>query len=245
MKRFTLILLAVLSAIACRKVTPEEQIAQIAGYFEKTSDAFSENLQRHEGDKRVDYLTLTLAKELMADDLWTLEYAGEKSLIAEFPGREKKQTQFSLLSASLDDPEACAVVLNTLQAFKDLKIKPKGTIRTLFYNPVQDTLGFSGLTAVFGEFYESGELVTFELEVSSRDSIPPHTFRIEEKPAFADQLIEVIPPYLAPLGNFQFVRGQYPNKEWPVKASVYRYRIDPADLRKESAAVAAFCFLVN
>ena len=95
------------------------------------------------------------------------------------------------------------------------------------------------------ELYESGELVTFELEVSSRDTLPVHTFRIEEKPAFAEKIVEVIPPYLAPLGEFRFERGKYPNKEWPVKASVYRYQLDPADIAKESAVVAAFAYLVN
>ena len=245
MKKFTLILLMVLSTVACRKVTLEEQIAQISEYSAKHPDTHVENLQRFDGEKRIDYLTLNLAKELKAEDIWTLESTGGNSLVAEFPGKEKKLTQFSLLTASLEDPAACAVVLGTLQTLKDLKIKPKGSIRALFYNPTVDTLGLTGLSSVFREIYESGELVTFEIEVSSRDTLPIHTFRIEEKPAFAEQLLEVIPPYLAPLGEFHFERGKYPNSEWPVKASVYRYHIDPADIAKESAIVATFTYLVN
>ena len=238
-------LLTVLAVVACRKITPEEQIAQIAKYFEQNTDSYAEDLSRHEGDKRLDYLTLTLAKDLQADDIWTLEHAGENSLIAEFPGSERKQTQFSLLSASLEDPEACAAVLQTLHAFKDLKIKPKGTIRAIFYNPVTDTTGRSGLSALAKEFDETGELVTFQIEVSSRDSIPVHTFRIEDNPVFVNQFMEVVPPYLTPLGTYQFERGRFMNKQWPVHATLYRYHLDPSDLPKESAVITAFAFLVN
>ena len=226
MKRFLLILLAVLSTVACRKITPEDRIAQISDYFKTNENTYAEDLHRHEGQKRLDYLTLKLAKEINAEDIWTLENEGENSLVAEFPGREGKKTQFSLLSASLDDPDACAVVLNTLQAFKD-------------------TAGISGLSAVFREIFESGELVTFEMEVASRDTLPGHTFFLDEKPVFAERLLEVVPPYLSPLGDYRLEQGEYPNPEWPVKASVYRYYIDPSDLKKESAVISAFSFLVN
>lgn len=245
MKRFTLILLTVLAAVACRKITPEEQIAKIADYFEKNTDTYAEDLTRHEGEKRLDYLTLALAKDLKSDDIWTLDFAGGTSLIAEFPGREKKQTQFSLLSASLDDPDACAAVLQTIHAFKALKIRPKGTIRTVFYSTEEDTLGHSGLAAVSREFYEAAELVTLEIEVSSRDTMPAHTFVIEENPAFVAQFMELIPPYLKPLGTYRFERGRFPNKQWPIKASIYRYYMDPSEIRKESAAIAALALLVN
>lgn len=246
MKRFTLILLMVLSTVACRKITLEDQIARIAEYSAKNPNTYAEGLQRFEREKRIDYLTLNLAKELKAEDIWTLESLGGNSLVAEYSGKDKKQTQFSLLSASLEDPDACAVVLGALRTIKDLKIKPKGSIRVLFYNPTVDSLGLTGLSTVYRELYESGELVTFEVEVSSLDTLPVHTFRIEEKAAFAEQMMEVIPPYLTPLGDFKFERGRYPNKEWPVKASVYRYHLDPAaDLAKESAVVAAFIYLVN
>lgn len=245
MKRVLLILLAVLSTVACRKITPEDRIAQISDYFKTNENTYAEDLHRHEGQKRLDYLTLKLAKDINAEDIWTLENEGENSLVAEFPGREGKKTQFSLLSASLDDPDACAVVLNTLQAFKDLKINPKGTIRALFYSPLKDTAGISGLSAVFREIFESGELVTFEMEVASRDTLPGHTFFLDEKPVFAERLLEVVPPYLSPLGDYRLEQGEYPNPEWPVKASVYRYYIDPSDLKKESAVISAFSFLVN
>ena len=69
MKRISFILLTVLVAVSCRKASPEERIAKIASYFDKTELSYPEDLQRFEGQKRIDYLTLTLAKELGADDV--------------------------------------------------------------------------------------------------------------------------------------------------------------------------------
>ena len=151
----------------------------------------------------------------------------------------------AILSASLDDPEACAVALSTLKALKDLKLKPNGTIHALFYSNAVDTAGVSGLDAVFQDIRDSEEQITFELELTTRDSLARHTFVIEDKEFFADQLIEVVPPYMAKLGTFQFRKGRYPNREWPIKAPVYRYSTDPTDLRKEAAAITLFSLLLN
>ena len=246
MKRFTLILLTVLSATACRQATPEQQITKISKYFgEQATENYAENLRNHDAARRVDYLTLTLAKELGAKDIWTLENAGENSLVAEFPGQERYVSRYSVLSASLDDPDACAAVLQSLKACKDLKIKPKGSIHALFYSPEKDTVqGTTGLGAFYQEITESGEMITFEMEISSRDSLS-HTIIIEDNAIFADQFIQVIPPYLAPMGSYQFRKGRYPNRNWPVKATVYRYNIDPADIRQESAVITALTMLLN
>lgn len=245
MKRISFILLTVLVAVSCRKASPEERIAKIANYFDKTELSYPEDLQRFEGQKRIDYLTLTLAKELGADDVWTLEHAGANSLAAEFPGRENRITRYAYLSASLDDPEACAAVLNTLKAFKDMRIKPKGTFHALFYSTARDSAGVNGLGAIFREDVQAGDQITFDMELSTRDTLPDRTFIIEDKAFFADQLIEVVPPYLEPLGSFDFKKGRYPNRHWQVSAPTYRYSFDPAALRKESAAITTFALLLN
>ena len=187
----------------------------------------------------------TLAKELGADDVWTLEHAGANSLAAEFPGRENRITRYAYLSASLDDPEACAAVLNTLKAFKDMRIKPKGTMHALFYSTARDSAGVNGLGAIFREDVQAGDQITFDMELSTRDTLPDRTFIIEDKAFFADQLIEVVPPYLEPLGSFDFKKGRYPNRHWQVSAPTYRYSFDPAALRKESAAITTFALLLN
>ena len=49
MKRVLLILLAVLSTVACRKITPEDRIAQISDYFKTNENTYAEDLHRHEG----------------------------------------------------------------------------------------------------------------------------------------------------------------------------------------------------
>lgn len=91
MKKFTLILLTVLMAAACRKVSPDQRIAQISKYFDKTDNTYVEDLQRFDNEKRLDYLTLTIAKELNAADIFTIEHADAQSLVAQFPGRERNR----------------------------------------------------------------------------------------------------------------------------------------------------------
>lgn len=245
MKRLTFILLTVLVAAACRKVSPEQRIAQISNYFDKTNLTYADDIRRFDGQKRIDYLTLALAREIGADDIWTLEQAGENSLVAVFPGREKRMTRYSLLSASLDDPDACAAVLNTLRAFKDLKLKPDGTIHALFYSTAEDTTGLSGLGATFKEIRDAGDQLTFEMEISAQDSLPNKTFIIEDKEFFANQIIEVVPPYLNSLGTYRFQKGSYPNPAWPIKLPVYRYNLDAADFPGESAVLTVFALLLN
>ena len=90
-----------------------------------------------------------------------------------------------------------------------------------------------------------GDQITFDMELSTRDTLPDRTFIIEDKAFFADQLIEVVPPYLEQLGSFDFKKGRYPNRHWQVSAPTYRYSFDPAALRKESAAITTFALLLN
>ena len=115
--------LVVLSAAACKKITPETRIAQIDQHFNGKEAVYGDKLQQYTEDKKIDYLTLQLMKELGAKDLWTLEDEGHMALVAEFPGKEKKNPQISLISASLDDPTACATILEVLEAYKKIKIQ--------------------------------------------------------------------------------------------------------------------------
>ena len=245
MKKFTFILLTVLVAASCRKVSPEQRIAQVSKYFDKAEITYAEDLRRFEGQKRIDYLTLTLAKDLSAEDVWTLEQAWENSLVAVFPGREKRVTRYSFLSASLDDPEACAGILSILRAIKDMRLKPQGTIHALFYSTAKDTSGVSGLGAIFHESQADGDQITFDFDLTACDTLAGRTFIIEDKAFFADQVLDVIPPYLEPLGKYNFQKGHYPNRNWEVKAPTYRYNLTPADRKKESALITTFALLLN
>ena len=245
MKRFFLILLTVLSTVACKKVTPETRIAQIADYLTTKEDGYAARLQQYDGDKRLDYLTLQLAKELGAAEIWTIEAAGENSLVAEFPGKEKENRQMSVISASLGDPAACAAVLEVLESFKSLKIYHKNDIRAVFYSNAQDSTGFNGLAAINQEMLEDGDFFVFEIELSSQSELPRNTFIISDKPAFTQRMNEVISPYLTPIGAYQLKQGEYPDSQWPPKGPVYRYRVDKDNLQKDAAAVAAFTYLMN
>jgi hypothetical protein len=249
MKRILLIGLAVLATVACKKITPEQRIDEITGFFNGRECAHAAWLESHDASKRIDYLTLNLAKTLKADDLWTLEGGGGTSLIAEFEGRtgdKNKEPEMTMITAALDDPAACGAALDILEAFRELKIQHKNTIRVAFYEPSADSTGLTGLGAINREFRESEELIVFDLALSSRDTtVAPHTFVLEEKPLFVRQMLEVVPPYFKSLGDYKFVQGTYPNRTWPLMGSVYRYKVDPADLAKETAAVTVLTYLLN
>lgn len=244
MKRFLLILLAVLSTVACKKVTPEDRIAQMADYLASHQDIHAARLAQYDEAKRVDYLTLQLAKELEATDLWTLEAADRNSLVAEFPGNTKGDHQLSLLTASLDDPAACAMLLNILETFRDLKIRHKNDMRAIFYSTAKDSTGTDGLTALNQEMIDDGEIFAFDIALSSTASLPGYTFIISDKRAFVERMAEVVPPYLEPLGSFQLMQGVYPDPEWPLKGPVYRYTLN-GDRNQDAAVIAAFTYLLN
>lgn len=244
MKRILLISLAVLAAAACKKITPEQQVSKIAEFLGGYENEYVTPLTQHDTGRRLDYLTLVLNRDLDANSIWTLETGGGTSLNAEFPGREKNK-QISLISASIDDPAACAAALGILRAFKEQRLNTANTLRLLVYDNTPDSLGVSGLESVIRDYRASEELITFDLELSTCDTLPNHTFIMEEKPVFVEKILEVIPPYFKQLGDYQFVQGEYPNHDWPLKSSVYRYRIDPGDLPRETAAAAALTLLLN
>ena len=237
--------LVVLSAAACKKITPETRIAQIDQHFNGKEAVYGDKLQQYTEDKKIDYLTLQLMKELGAKDLWTLEDEGHMALVAEFPGKEKKNPQISLISASLDDPTACATILEVLEAYKKIKIQHKTTMRAVFYSPATDSTGRNGLDVVNQDLRESAEMAQFDIELSTRDDNPHHVFVLDESPTFAQTLIQVVPGYLAPLGEYQVIQGVYPNPVWPLHCPIYRYYIDSNEFQKEAAAVTAFTFLLN
>ena len=244
MKRILLLAMVVLSAAACKKVTPETRIAQINDFFDGKEAVYIAKIQQYTGDKKLDYLTLQLAGELGAKDIWTLEDDGMSSLVAEFPSKEDNP-QISMISASLDDPTACALILEVLEAYKNIKIKHKNTIRAVFYAPAPDSTRPSGLAAVNQDLHESGEFNSFDIELSTRNDQPQHTFVLTENPEFAEKLIQFIPGYLAPLGDYKVVPDTTPDPAWPLKGSIYRYYIHPDEFQKEAAVVTAFTFLLN
>jgi hypothetical protein len=245
MKRILLLAMIVLLATACKKVTPETRIAQISDFFDGKEAVYSAKLQQYAGDKKLDYLTLQLAGELGAKDIWTLEDDGGNSLVAEFPGKEKDNPQISMISAPLDDPTACALILEVLEAYHTIKIQHKNTIRAVFYAPAPDSTRPSGLASVNEDLHESGEFNSFDIELATRKDQPQHTFFLSENPTFVEKLIQIIPGYLAPLGDYQVEPETDPDPNWPLKGSIYRYYINPNEFQKEAAAVTAFSFLLN
>ena len=243
MKKLMYFALVLLSLAACKRITPEERIAQISRFFDGKENNYTAQLQQFTGEKQLDYLNLVLAKDLGAEDIWTIEADGQSSLIAEFPGKEKGAS-LTMISASLDDPAACSAILELFEAYKKYKIQHKNTIRALFYAPV-DSTGNGGLHAVNEELRNSDELIIFDIELSTGRDLPRRTFVLEEKPVFAEQLIKVVSPYIAPMGDYSFKQGVYPNRDWPLTTSIYRYNLSADEFQKDVAVVTAFSFLLN
>ena len=242
MKKAFVLALALLSLAACKKITPEQRIAEIDRFFDGKTESYSADLKQYQGDKQIDYLHLVLARDLDAGDIWTVESGEQSSLIAEFPSKEK-DAPLAMISASLDDPAACAAILEMLEAYRDIQIQHRNTLRVLFYAPA-DSTGNSGLAAVNEEIHAANELNIFDIELSTQADLPAHTFVIEDTPKFADQLVEALPRYFAPLGDYQFI-PRLPDPEWPMRGTIYRYNLSTDEFQQEVAAVTVFAFLLN
>ena len=250
MKRILLIGLAVLAAASCKKVTTEERVVAVAEYFNQQEESYTSQVAGYEGDKRLDYLTLVLNKDLKTEDLWTLDSESGSSLLAVFEGRDKdttkKATAISMIAAPLDDPTACGVVLDVLKAFKKLRIAHKSEIRALFYDAQPDSLGHpEGLALLGQDILDADELISFTIALSSRDSLPAGTFAIDDQRSFREKVIEILPPYFTPLGTYTFVEGTFPNPDWPNRMGVYRYHVDKDRLPQDEAAVTVLTMLLN
>lgn len=254
MKRILFFLLVTLvAASACSKKVPSEKI--ISGFcqhYDKKGDVYREPLARLAPEKRSGYVLLKLGKDLKAADVWTLDFEeedlesgemeGGQVIVAEFKSREKDR-HISMISACLEDPDACSAVLDVLDAFKEAKFRPALTLRAVFYEGGKS--GVDGLKAVARDFNDASELSTFDIEVSSRDSIPERTFIIEDKLAFAGKIVEVIPPLVKPVGDVEFEIGDFPREGWPTNIPTYRYRLSSADRLTDLKVLTAFTFLLN
>lgn len=249
MKRLALLLLVTVAATsACtKKVATDQLISQFTKHFDQQGDRYTEELAAMTPEKRATYITLQLSKELGAKDVWMLDFdrdgnAGQV-LIAEFKARDK-DPHISVISACLDDPAACSAVLDVMDAFKQAKIRPANAVRAVFYDGCAS--GAEGIRVMNDDFKQSYELAVFDLEVSSCDSIPERTFIIEDKPVFANQLVEVIPAYIKPVSDVKFEIGDFPRKNWPSTIPTYRYRLGtPADRLSDLKVLTAFTLLLN
>jgi len=253
MKRILFFLLVTLvAASACsKKVSSDKIIANFSKYYEKTGDLYREPMSQLSPEKRSTFLLLKLGKDLKAAEVWTLDFEdnnpedGEseagQAIVAEFKSREKER-HISMISACLEDPDACAAVLDILDAFKEAKFRPAMTIRAVFYEGGKT--GKDGIKAVARDFYQAGEYSAFDIEISSRDTIPERTFIIEDKLAFAGKLVEVVPPAMKSVGDFNFEIGDFPRQDWPTNIPTYRYRLG-SDHLTDLRALTAFTFLMN
>ena len=248
MKRILLLTIAVLAAAtSCsKKVSSEQLIEGLVQHFDTKGDQFSEPLAGKSAENRADFITYHLGKTLGAADIWTLDVGSSDEengqvIVAEFKSHDKN-ADISVLSASLDDPEACGAVLAVLDAFKQAKIRPAMALRAVFYDGGET--GTEGIRTLYDDFNQSGEIAAFDIEVSSLDSIPEKTFLIEDRPVFVRKIIEVIPAYLTPVCQASVKAGDFPREGWPVLTPTYRYRLGD-DRIDDLKALSVFTLLMN
>jgi|GEM_PF-1800722 hypothetical protein len=248
MKRlFLFLMVTVLATTACSKrVSSEKIITQFSKHYDKVGDVYQQPLSGVSTDKRADYIMLKLGKDLGVTDIWSVDFDPEEGVggpvvVAELKSR-KKDAQMSMISACLDDADACSAVLDVLDAFKREKIRPAFALRAVFYYGGES--GTDGLKAIAQDFLDENELAAFDIEVSSRDSFPERTFIIEDKLFFAEKVVEVLPQYLAPLGDVTVESGDYPHEGWPTTIPTYRYRLG-SDRLTDLKLLTAFTFLLD
>ena len=245
MRRTILFLLvAVMAASACtKKVSSEKLIVDLTGHFDKKGSRYTEQLAKVAPEKRAGFITLKLDKDLGAEDLWTIGFEGEDGqvVVAEFPSRDK-EAHISLISACLDDAAACSAVLDVLDAFRQAKVRPATTLRAVFYD--SGASGTEGMKVLYDDLLQSYETATFDIEVTSCDSLPARTFIIEEKPFFSNQMIDVIPAYLETVAPVEFEVGPFPRENWPSRIPTYRYCLG-TDRLADLKLLTAFTLLVN
>ncbi len=246
MKRILLTVLAVTTLAACTKqITPEERISQIDTYFKEQPMTYADALAKIDADRRLDFLTLKLSKDLKAKDIWSVGEDGYASVVGELRGKNHgKDGDISIVSAPVDDPVACAAVLEAMRAFKKIGIQHKNNIRVLFYGQGKDDEDRTGLALVSSEFSGENELISFATDVNSMGLYPKRTFVLEEQPMFVEKMVKVIPPYIAPLGPCEVKQGVFP-PAWDLRAPAYRYSVEEGTLARDAAQLTAFLFLVN
>lgn len=242
MKKIILLSLTALMTFSCKPVPPEKKVADIYKYF--SNEKFEPvSLSAC----TVDDLALALAADAGFEDLWTIdEEDGSCNLVGEIEGVKHPENTI-VLSAALDNPEACAAVIETMKAFRKLKIKPNSTIKVAFYEPaVQiDSTVSSGMTTVARSITEKNSNILFNLEMTQDQAIGKNTFEIGgEKADFFNRITEIIPPYFAQYGSFHFTKGPEKDTIWPIAVPQYRFRPD-GSLNQQAAALASFVFLMN
>lgn len=225
------------------------------------ADLLSDRLKR---DKRLKVALSSTAKRLPD--------AIGRNLVAEIKGSQNPD-QIILLSAHLDcwhnsqgahdNAASCVTAVETLRAFKNLKIKPKNTIRILLYQ--DEETGLSGMKEYARIAKEKGETYLFNMEMDSGAG-GPKSFMVSEPKPIAEKIKEIVMKYLGDYGVEDV--STISRNSWPltqeVEAPYYLYRantenyfryhhssadnfdtIDPVAFKKGIAAIASFVFIMD
>lgn len=235
MKRILLFALIAAAAISCKKVSVEEVIAGFDTAITESSLPGSA-IDKYQGEKVFDFLTLTLAKDAGIKDIWSVEDGnGTRAIAAQTKGSGKTKRDVQLITADINDKEACTAAVEILKTINQGKVKSKCPVRAVFYsdrNEVRNTT-------------RPDDIYMFDLELKCVDTLETGRIVIDDGHEFFKAITEVVPPYLAPLGDYRIERGETFPEERPYYTNVYSCNLNKATLKKDIAAVTAFIFLLN
>lgn len=235
MKRILLFALIAAATISCKRVSMEEVISGFDKAITESSLPGSA-IDKYQGEKVFDFLTLTLAKDAGIKDIWSVEDGnGTSALAAQTKGSGKTKKDVQLITADINNKEACTAAVEILKTINQSKVKSKCPVRAVFYTDRKEVRNTT----------KPDDIYMFDLELKCVDTLETGRIVIDDGYEFFKAITEVVPPYLAPLGNYQIEMGETFPEEKSYYTDIYSYNLNKATLKKDIAALTAFVFLLN
>lgn len=221
------------------------------------ADRLSETLKR---DKKLTVTINSTARNLP-------EPAIGRNIVAEIPGKVNPD-HIILLSAHVDswfnsqgahdNAAGCVAAIEVLRAYKELRMKPRNTLRIVLYQ--DEEMNLSGLKEFARISKEKHESFLFDLEIDAGAG-KPVGFYIKEDPYYFEQMQEILTPYLEPRGLSLTYNDS--ERNWPIKTyytfiadrtDYFKYHhgsldnfenINPETFKETIAAITTFIFLMD
>ncbi|HOG42270.1 MAG TPA: M20/M25/M40 family metallo-hydrolase [Bacteroidales bacterium] len=190
-----------------------------------------------------------------------------RNLVAEIPGKVNPN-HIILISAHVDswfnsqgahdNASGCVAAIEVLRAYKELRMKPRNTIRIVLYQ--DEEMNLSGLKEFARIAREKGESFLFDLEIDSGAG-KPVGFHIFDSEDYFTKMEEVLTPYLEPRGLTLTYNDS--DRDWPLKTyytlvsdreEYFKYHhssldnfenINPETFKESIAAITTFVFLMD
>ena len=204
-----------------------------------------------------EYLTLLAGGCVGEKHLEIIGEEGRTALVAELPGRKKKEG-IILICADIttekdssgvlirSDEASCMAAVEVLRLFKAAKITPDKTVHVVIRQKKAGSEGLGSYVEWLQERKEAGHdagEVLLQVHLGSDGSLDPATFYIGEPGMIFEKIREVLPPLFSPYGTYGFASMPRFVDHANLPAPYYRYRVTPETLAEDAAAVASLAFI--